>query len=80
MKIETGVMVINSEGKAWACIYSDGRETNYGWVRREEGDMFDEKYIKTAGDVIWKGHSRYKEVSRASVVRVERRIEVIVKG
>lgn len=78
MKIERGVMVVNADGKAWGTLYEDGNSWDWGWVDIENGGLHDARYCRTPTDVTYQGSPYTYRLSKAKLVRVERRTEVVV--
>lgn len=75
-----GVMVVNSDGLAWAKTYQDGRCTECGWVRLSMGEIHNPTYCKKPTDVVHKGHYMEKEISMAKLVSVTVTSVVTVKA
>lgn len=76
VKIETGFMVMK-DGKAWGCIYADGRSTGYGWCDAIYATVH--RVLKKPTDLTHKGSSYIEELSKAKVVKVTKRTIVIVE-
>jgi hypothetical protein len=76
MKTEKGIMVMKN-GKAWGCIYADGRSTAYGWMDPESAEIHDPRFCKKPTDVAC-GTAYIAELSTAAVVMVERTTTVAI--
>jgi hypothetical protein len=76
MKIEHGIMVMNTEGKAWGITKQDGHSIEYGWMDMEEAGIHDPQFCKLPTDVTYKGSADWVELSKAKLVYVERTTKV----
>jgi hypothetical protein len=77
MKTEAGVMVMKN-GKAWGCVYEDGRSTSYGWMDPESAPIHDPQFCKKPTDVTYEGSRDTAELSTATLVKVLRMTTVVI--
>ena len=75
MKVEHGVQVMKN-GKAWGVVYSDGRETNFGWLDPEDAPIHSSEHCQHPTDVTWLGSPYVEELSTAEIVPVKRTTSV----
>ncbi|MNW17394.1 hypothetical protein D3C71_2165720 [compost metagenome] len=71
--------MVMKNGKAWGCVYADGRSTEYGWTDPESAPIHDPKYCKKPTDVTYAGSWLIKELSTAKLVNVVRKtiVEIV---
>lgn len=70
--IETGVMVMNSEGKAWGVTHEDGRSRSEGWMPAVLAPIHDPRYCKRPEDVTYSSDPNRKRIRKGKLVHVTR--------
>lgn len=70
--------MVMKNGKAWGKVWEDGYSTEYGWMNPDVAPIHNPEYVKNPTDVTYKGSRYIKELSKAKLVNVERRTEVII--
>jgi hypothetical protein len=88
--IEEGVMVVNKEAtKGWGLVFSDGRETAYGWVPLPEALVLNPEYCKNPLDLapqvggvekrsMYEGelrHASFAQVKRVVNLRILKKVD-----
>ena len=76
-RVEEGVMVMK-DGKAWGCLYEDGRSTEYGWMDPTEKKVrfSDGRFVTSPTDFTYPGSHYFNELKTGNIVRVKRTVIV----
>jgi hypothetical protein len=76
MKIERGVMAMK-DGLAWGVVRQEGNYCQEGWVAPENAPLHNPEFCKKPTHLTYPGSQYVQELATATLVRVERRTEVI---
>ena len=72
-RVEEGVMVMK-DGKAWGCLYEDGRSTEYGWMgpAGKKVILSDGEFVTAPTDFTYASSHYFNELKTGKIVKVKR--------